>query len=146
MSPSRPRAFTLIEVLVSLGIFALAAVVLAVSYLNVVGAYQSSRQRLQDEEDWKMFRAAIIAEPDRAKLEQGGRLPLPANRNLEWRVRIEPTEIADLFTVVLSAREGSAPPREQRLMLLRPDWSEPGERDQLRTATRQRWEEGLADR
>jgi general secretion pathway protein I len=145
---SRPRrAFTLVEVLVSLAIFAVAAVVLSAAYLNVLGAYGSARQRHQEEEDWKTLRALLVTEADREKLERGGRFALPGSRFVNWAVRIEPTEVADLFAVTIraeSAGPGSAetpPPQERKIMLLRPAWSEPGERDQLRAATKQRWQE-----
>lgn len=137
------RAFTLIEVLVSLGIFALAAIVLSAAYLNILGAYQTVRQRQQDDEDWKHLRAQVLTEPDRAVLERGGNLPRPDGSIQAWTVRIEPTAIADLFTVTLRLEkpgEAGAPP-ERRLNLLRPAWSDPGERDRLRAATAAHWKE-----
>lgn len=135
------RAFTLIEVLVSLAIFALAAIVLSAAYLNILGAYQTVRQRQQGEEDWKLLRAQVLTEPDRAVLERGGSLPLPDGRRLVWSARIEPTTIADLFAVAMRVEmPGEADtPQERRIHLLRPAWSDPGERDRLRAATAERW-------
>lgn len=135
------RAFTLIEVLVSLAIFALAAIALSAAYLNVLGAYQGVRLRQQDDEDWKLLRAQVLTEPDRAVLERGGNLPRPDGRMLAWTARIEPTDIADLFTVILSMEVSGSAKQERRLNLLRPGWTEPGERDRLRAATAARWKE-----
>jgi len=140
---SVPRAFTLIEVLISLAIFALAAVVLAAAYLNVIGGYQAVARRQQGEEDWKLVRIAVLSETDRTKVEAGGRLPLVDGSNLRWTAKIEDTAVADLFAVTVRAepeftKGGESRAREQRLMLLRPGWSDLAERGKLRAATQQR--------
>jgi len=137
------RAFTLIEVLISLSIFALAAVVLAAAYLNVLGSYQAVARRQQGEEEWKLVRAAVFSEPDRTKVEAGGRLPLPDSTNLQWKATIKETAIADLFAVTVRAEPeaavaGESRVREQTVLMLRPLWSEAGERDRLRAVTLQR--------
>jgi len=137
------HAFTLIEVLISLAIFALAAVVLAAAYLNVLGGYQAVARRQQGEEDWKLVRTAVLSESDRAKVEAGGRLPLADGSNLHWTAKIEDTAVADLFAVTIHAEPeiaaaGESRGREHRLLLLRPGWSDPVERGKLRAATQQR--------
>lgn len=147
MNRSATKGFTLIEVLVSLAVFALAAVVLSAAYLNVLSSYQAAARRQQSDEDWRWVRAAVLTEPERVKLEQGGQVALPGGRNVPWTVEIEPTEIADLFTVVLRASfeqppQGEAAEREEKFMVLRPGWSDPAERDKLRAATKARLEEG----
>jgi general secretion pathway protein I len=138
------RAFTLIEVLISLAIFALAAVVLAATYLNVLGSYQAAARRQQGEEDWKLVRTTVLSEPDRTKIESGGRLPLADGSNLRWTAKIEEAGVADLFAVTIragpefAAAGADSRAREQKLMLLRPHWSDPVARDKLRAATQQR--------
>lgn len=135
--------FTLIEVLVSLAIFALAAVVLSAAYLNVLGSYRAIGERQRTDEEWKLLRLAVISEPERAKVEAGGSLRLADGREVPWTARVESTEVADLFRVVL---DGEAPSgngaeawrRQQVLHLLRPSWSDPAEREELRERSRQR--------
>jgi len=137
------RGFTLIEVLISLAIFALGAVVLSMAYLNIIGGYSEMGPRQQAEEDWKWLRLTVLSESNRKKLEDGGRIALPNGQQLVWSVKIEPTNVADLFQVNLRGETAQttgpeAWQRSQSLQLLRPAWSEPAERDKLREATRQR--------
>ena len=72
------RAFTLVEVLVSLALFAIAAVVLAAAYLNVIGGLASLDRRQVQEEDWKFVRTMVLSQPDRPTVEAGGRLTSPS--------------------------------------------------------------------
>jgi prepilin-type N-terminal cleavage/methylation domain-containing protein len=137
------RGFTLVEVLISLAIFALGSIVLAVAYLNVLGGYQSVAKRQQSEEEWKLVRAIVLSEADREKVEAGGQLQLPDNSNVHWKATIEDTTVADLFAVtvrsepeITSGNEARA--REQRIFLLRPRWSDPVERNRLRAESQER--------
>ncbi|MEO6994894.1 MAG: prepilin-type N-terminal cleavage/methylation domain-containing protein [Lacunisphaera sp.] len=134
------RGFTLVEVLISLAIFALAAVVLAVTYLNILGGYQAVGHRQQSEEEWKLIRSVVLSESDRTKVEAGGQLQLPDNSNVQWKATIESTTVADLFTVTIQSQPEFATGndsrvQEQKIMLLRPSWSDPVERNQLRAAS-----------
>jgi general secretion pathway protein I len=137
------RAFTLVEVLISLAIFALASVVLAAAYLNVLGGYQAVALRQQSEEQWKLLRAVVLSESDREKIVAGGRLQLSDSSNLRWTATVEDTAVADLFAVTVRSEPefttaGEARMREQKIFLLRPNWSDPADREKLRAVTRER--------
>lgn len=132
-------AFTLIEVLVALAIFALAAVVLGATYVNLLRTHAALRERDGTGDDIQWARDVLLLEPDRQTAERGGDIVLPDGRQASWRATIEPTEVSDLFDVVL---ELDAPPAgggggdlvksRSTLRLLRPTWSTAAERTELR--------------
>jgi general secretion pathway protein I len=145
LSPTGRAAFTLIEVLVSLAIFALAAVVLGATYVNVLTSYQAVAKSNEHEQDLRLVRVALLAEPDRKKAEAGGDQALPGNRTAHWEAKIEEADVADLFRVGFRCeiRDPARPQswvREETFLLLRPTWSEPAARDRLRQSTRERLE------
>lgn len=138
------RGFTLIEVLVALAIFAIAAVVLGASYSNLMLAHAAIRDRDGSEADISWAREALLAEPDRAVVERGGDIVLPDGRTGNWRATVTATSVSDLFDVTL---ELSAPPPSgsgdlvrvsENLRLLRPTWSTAAERKDLRDKATQR--------
>ncbi len=140
---ARRSAFTLLEVLVSLGIFALAAVVLGTAYVNVLLNYHLLRQQEVDRSELTLARAALLAEPDRAQVERGGEMPLADGGTLRWETKIEETPIADLFEVQLAwevSASGRSSPRREResFLLLRPTWSQEEQREKLRAESRAR--------
>lgn len=141
----RRAGFTLIEVLVALAIFALAAVVLGAAYVNILTSYDAVSRRSEHEQDLRLVRAAVLAEPDREVVEKGGDFALPGSRPARWTATVEPGTVADLFQVKLRCEipePGRPTPwvREEVFFLLRPTWSDPAERDRLREQTRQRLE------
>ncbi len=142
--PSLRRGFTLVEVLVALAIFALSAVVLGASYVNLIKLHAALRARDTNEDDQRWVRAALLAEPDRGLAERGGDVVLPDGRRAIWRATITPTGVSDLFDVAL---ELEAPPPSGSgesvrstvtLRLLRPTWSTEADRNLLVQRARQR--------
>lgn len=138
-----PGGFTLIEVLVSLGIFALAAVVLGTAYVNVLLNYHQMQRHEAGGSEMAMARAEVLAEPDRARVERGGELSLTDGGILRWEAKVRETPLADLFQVELAMEIGpggqTTPRREQQtFLLLRPTWSEADKHEQLRAASRAR--------
>ncbi len=136
------RAFTLVEVLVGLGIFAVAAVVLGAAYVNILVNYQAMRAWSSDREELAFARAAVLTEPDRTKAEHGREIALLAGGNLRWKATIAELPRADLFQVTLDVEVAPLPPapprREQQVfVLLRPTWSDPAQREKLRTVFRE---------
>jgi general secretion pathway protein I len=137
------RAFTLVEVLVSLAIFALAAVVLAGAYVNVLVNFHNMQRSTGERAHVALVRASLLAEADRKRVEEGGEMPLPEGGRVHWQARVEETTVADLFRVNLEIEispTGPAPIRResQAFLLLRPGWSEPEKRERLRAASRER--------
>lgn len=134
----RPAAFTLLEVLVSLSIFAFAAVVLGSAYLNILNSYEAVSRGVQIGEDFAFARQIVLTEPDRKKLEQGGEFDTASGQRARWSVVIESTNVADLFAVAFTceipAATGVEPDRMvQNFRLLRPTWSiDPAERSKLK--------------
>jgi general secretion pathway protein I len=139
-------AFTLLEVLMALSIFALAAVVLGASYVNVLLSYQIAARSTQGDEDVKFARAQLLAIADPKKIEEGGDFDSTGGRRVRWSAQIESTETADLFLVhflceINDPATPDMPKIAQDFRVLRPTWSDPAERDKLRQDARQRIEE-----
>jgi len=127
----------LIEVLISLAIFALAAVVLGAAYINVLNAYARVNDAARNEQDVQFARHALLVETDREEAEEGGDFETADGRQVRWEARIEPSDIADLFDVTFRCELGrtqDAEPEviEQRFRLLRPTWSIENERETRR--------------
>jgi len=144
---TRRAAFTLIEVLVALAIFALAAVVLGAAYVNVLTSYDAVSRRSEHEQELRLVRAVVLAEPDRTVVEQGGPFPLPDGRTAQWTATVEEAAVADLFRVKFRceiAEPGRTEPwvREEEFSLLRPTWSDPAARDRLRQQSQQKLNRG----
>ena len=121
--------FMLIEVLVALAIFGLAAVYL------VDGAFVASRtiRLMKDarelEQDLLWVRSQVLTEPSYEKLEEGGELTALTMGEVEWEVEVEMTEVLDLYLVNLTLEyEGNDDfgiepgERNSQMYLLRPSW------------------------
>jgi len=140
----RARGFTLLEVLVALAVFALAAVMLGSGYINVLNAYESARRGHTHEEDISFARAQLLAEPDRNKAEQGDDFDSAGGGRVTWHSKIEPTATADLFQVTFTCEIAETnvrlrqPPVTETFMLLRPTWSEGIDTSKLRQAAKDR--------
>lgn len=140
------RAFTLIEVLVSLAILSIAVVALGSAYVNLMLTHEALRKADGSGDDLHWARVALLAEPDRAKVESGGDVILPDSRTARWRATVEPTSVSDLFDVVLevemppSASGGELLRRTSKLRLLRPTWSTEAERKERTDAAKKRLE------
>jgi len=138
------KAFTLIEVLVALAIFALAAVGLGAAYSNVLLSRMALKEKGVGEEDFARCRAAMLETANFADIEKGGDVYLPDDRMARWKGKIEPTTVADLFwvtiTVEIQTTAGGpyGAPRVQSQWILRPTWSVESERTKLLADAKQR--------
>jgi general secretion pathway protein I len=141
----RARGFTLLEVLVALVVFAVAAVALGSAYVNVLTAYDLAGKGSSRDENIRFARAALLAEPDRKKAETGDDFETPDNARVRWHATIESTDTADLFRVTFvceTTDTGPArPPRTETFMLLRPTWSEGGDAAKLHAKAKERIQE-----
>jgi general secretion pathway protein I len=132
------RAFTLLEVIVALAIFALAAVVLGAAYVNVLNAYETVARGTQTDEEVRFARAQLLAEPDHDTAEKGGNYVAPDGRQVKWTATITSTDTADLFTVTFvceltdpAANTGTQTVTEN-FTVMRPTWADPTENTTLK--------------
>lgn len=126
-------AFTLLEVLVGIAILALAAVVLGAAYTNTLEAQHAVGRPDAGSEVWPYLGAVVLTETARETLERGGELELPDGRRLRWAAQIEAMPVPDLYRVGLRGRfSDTGQEFGRRLLLLRPTWSDPIEREKLR--------------
>lgn len=138
------RAFSLIEVLVALAIFALAAVGLGAAYSNVLLGRQALKQYDVGAEDMARCRAALLETVNFDDIEVGGDIYLPDDRMARWQGKVEPTTVSDLFAVTLSAEIQKEPGgefipmKEETRLLLRPSWSTASDRKVIRDAAKER--------
>ena len=130
------KAFSLIEVLVALAIFTMAATVLMSAFVNALTVRERSMRKEQLRNDVEAVRLQLLLEPNREDAEDGGDFQTLNHGEAMWRSVIESTEIVDLFLVEFSV-EFSDPPEDgatsytEMLYLLRPTWSEADERSDL---------------
>lgn len=135
---SRARGFTLLEVLVAMTIFAMAAVMLASAYLNILNSYEAVSRGVQINEDFAFARQQVLNEPDRKKVEEGGEFETAGGRRAKWTAEIASTAVADVyrvaFTCELADPNRTEPERQiENFLLLRPTWViDPAERSKLK--------------
>ena len=137
----RARAFTLVEVLVALAIVCGAGLVLATAFANVMRDYDAVFHRASHASDLTLVHAALYATVDPAVAQTWNDLALPDSRKARWRATITPGQIADLFAVdcdieITDPGSGDTFKTTEHLMLLRPTWSQPADRETLRAASR----------
>ena len=142
MMPRR-SAFTLLEVLVALALFAMAAVVLGGAYLNVLNGYEVAKRATVSNPDLEFARATLLAQPDFNLAQQGAEFDAADGRHVKWSAAIEPTTVADLFTVTFDCEiSGPGLPQSQHtkqvFRVLRPTWSQGGDEETLRASAKDR--------
>lgn len=131
----------------ALAVFAVAAVMMASAYLNVLNAYEAVGRGTVRDENIRFARSLLLAEPDRLKAEEGDSFEGAEGVRVVWRATIEPTTTADLFqvTFICEVNEPNVreprPPATENFMLLRPTWSEGIDTAQMRAEAKERIEE-----
>ncbi|RRJ99855.1 type II secretion system protein [Opitutaceae bacterium TAV3] len=147
--PPPPPAFTLIEVLVALAIFAIASVVLGSAYVNLLSANAAIRQTDTTDDDLHWVRIQFLKTAKLEDVEKGDDVVLPGDRTARWKATVEPTPVSDLFTAVLEVELPKPDTKETVTMtetftLLRPTWSEEADRKKLRDDAKKRLEDERA--
>ena len=136
--------FSLLEVLLALVIFALAAVVLGAGYLNILNDYSVISRGTGEDQDVSFARQELISQADLPTAQNGDEYDLDQGRHLKWTAQITPTTTTDLFSVeftcVITSTAPNVAPKTitQNFMLMRPTWSDPADRASLRQAAAQR--------
>ena len=134
----------MLEVLVALAIFALAAITLGATYVNVLTAYSVVNRTEAHDEEIRFARAQLLAEPDRVKAEEGADFEAQGGKRVIWRAKIETSSVADVFVVTftceISETNAKVPmkPVTETFMLLRPTWSDGVDTARLRQEAKDR--------
>ena len=100
-APTQRCAFTLIEVVIALAIFATAAVVLSQAFTNALLAREHGLSNDKYESDIRTVRLQLLLEPTLEDAENGGEIETYHSGAASWQTRIEPTNVVDLFRVEL---------------------------------------------
>lgn len=140
---NRSAGFTILEVLIALAIFALAAVVLGGAYLNVLTGYETANRALERNDDVRFARDSLLAEPDLDTVLKGGDFESSNGRHVTWKATADPTETTDVFLVTFECEITGADLKQpehtkETIRLLRPTWSKGDERDKLRKEAQDR--------
>lgn len=151
LNSQRTRAgFSLIEVVIAVAIFAMAASALMSAFVNALLARESAVNNDQLHADIRAVRMQLLLEPDIEAAEDGDEYQTLHSGEAVWETLIEPTNVVDLFRVQLNIRfgeppEGQAAEYAETLYLLRPTWSESDERSDLLQDKREALEDTRGD-
>lgn len=149
-SRRRVAAFSLIEVVIAVAIFAMAATVLMSAFVNALLARESAASNDLINADIRAVRLQLLLEPDIEAAEDGDEYETLNSGEASWETGIEPTNVVDLFKVAFRIRfseppEGQAADYTETLYLLRPTWSEGNERSKLLQDKREALEDTRGD-
>lgn len=138
--PSTPReqsaAFSLIEVLIALALFAICANLISSAFINALLARERNPELIYRDIAIDTVRRQLLLEKNLEDAEDGGSVSLLEDKEALWTVEIFPTELIDLFEcrfdVELPDSEDSGQSLySETLYLLRPTWSIASERSTL---------------
>lgn len=130
------RAFSLLEVVIAVAIFGMAATVLMSAFTNALLARERSVSNDLLNADIRAVRMQLLLEPDIEAAEDGDDYETLSSGRATWEAQIEPTNVVDLFRVELrmdftDPPEDLPPNYQETLFLLRPTWSQSDERSDL---------------
>ena len=143
-------AFTLVEVLIAVAIFAMAASVLMSAFVNALLSRERAVQYDLLNADIRAVRMQLLLEPNLEDAEDGDEYETVHSGEASWEAQVVLTNVVDLFQVELSIRfseppEGLVADYTETLYLLRPTWSESDERSDLLQDKREALEDTRRD-
>ncbi|MBL6919996.1 MAG: type II secretion system protein [Puniceicoccaceae bacterium] len=146
----RVAAFTLVEVLIAVAIFAMAASVLMSAFVNALLSRESAAKYDLLNADIRAVRMQLLLEPNLEDAEDGDEYETVHSGEASWEAQVVPTNVVDLFQVELSIRFSEPPvglvaDYTETLYLLRPTWSESEERSDLLQDKREALEDTRRD-
>ena len=146
----RVAAFTLVEVLIAVAIFAMAASVLMSAFVNALLSRESAAKYELLDADIRAVRMQLLLEPNLEDAEDGDEYETVHSGEASWEAQVIPTNVVDLFQVELSIRFSEPPAGlvadyKETLYLLRPTWSESEERSDLLQDKREALEDTRRD-
>ena len=129
-------AFSLIEVLIALALFAIAANVISSAFINALLSRERNDSRLYNDFAIQTARMQLLLEKNIEDAEDGGTVETLELGEVDWYAEILPTEIVDLFEVQLygtfyDLEDSQKANFSETLFLLRPTWSKSDERSML---------------
>lgn len=143
----RRSGFSLIELLIALGVFAFAMVLISQTFFNILSALQRHEQQKQNINDLRFVRSQALLEADLDTFEDGGEIETLDSGRARWEADVEPTELPHFFRVQLrvmfsGSERTAAWEHAETLYLLRPTWSEAADSSELMARVRERIEDG----
>ena len=143
-------AFSLIEVVIAVAIFGMAATVLMSAFVNALLARERGASIDLLDADIRAVRMQLLLEPNLEDAEDGDEYETLNSGEASWEAIIEPTNVVDLFQVELRINfskpaEGLPSEHVETLYLLRPTWSESDERSDLLQEKREALEDTRRD-
>lgn len=135
-TPTSSDAFSLMEVVIAVAIFAMAATVLTSAFTNALLSRERSVSHDLINNDIRAVRLQLLLEANLDDAEDGDDMETLSSGEASWEAVIEPTNVIDLFRVQLNISfsepaEGIPKDYTETLYLLRPTWSESSEREDL---------------
>lgn len=133
------KAFSLIEVLVALAIFAITVATLSQAVYNALNGLHVIKSDAHREQLYRFALRQILLIEDRDEMEDGDSIETPEDGPVDWNAEIEETDILDLFELRVEMTLdgdgmslGGNPGRVETLYVFRPEWSESAERSTLK--------------
>ena len=129
------RAFTLIEILLTVAIFSIVVGLVSQSLTNGFLVLESQRKTDSLLPEIRLLRSYILGLATRELIEAGGQWPTVDDKGkFEWKAKAEPTQVLDLFCVQLEIRmpdDKLAPLIEEHYLYKPQGWYQANERSPL---------------